>query len=68
MKRSDVLNTSNISEEAVNDDESAESPCGSERVLPSAGSLDSIKSEQVMSLSSASICESLLVWGLLSLD
>ena len=50
-----MLNTSNISEEALNDDESAESPSGSAEVLPGAGDLELIKSEQVMSLTWASI-------------
>ena len=49
-----MLNTSNISEEALNDDESAESPSGSAEVLPDAGDLELIKSEQVMSLTWAS--------------
>ena len=57
VKPSDVLNTSNISEEALNDDESAESPSGSAEVLPAAGELELIKSEQVMSLTWASIWE-----------
>ena len=52
-----MLNTSNISEEALNDDESAESPSGSAVVLPAAGELELIKSEQVMSLTWASIWE-----------
>ena len=52
-----MLNTSNISEEALNDDESAESPSGSAKVLPDAGNLKLIKSEQVMSLTWASIWE-----------
>ena len=45
-----MLNTSNRSDEALNDDESAESPSGSAEVLPAAGELELIKSEQVMSL------------------
>ena len=35
-----MLNTSNISEEALNDDESAESASGSAEVLPAAGELE----------------------------
>jgi len=38
-----VLNTSNISEEALNDDESDESSRGSAEVLPAAGNLKLIK-------------------------
>ena len=52
-----MLNTSIISEEALNDDESTESPSGSAEVLPAAGDLELIKSEQVMSLTWASIWE-----------
>ena len=52
-----MLNTSIISEEALNDDESAESPSGSAEVLTVAGDLELIKSEQVMSLTWASIWE-----------
>ena len=52
-----MLNTSNISEEALNDDESAESPSGCAEVLPAAGELKLIKSEQVTSLTRASIWE-----------
>ena len=52
-----MLNTSNISEEALNDDESAESPSSSPEVLPAAGHLELIKSEKVMSLTWASIWE-----------
>ena len=63
-----MLNTSNISEEALNDDESAESPSGSAEVLPAAGNLKLIISEQVMGLTWASIWERFLVWELFSLD
>ena len=52
-----MLNTDKISEEALNDDESAESPSGSAEVLPAAGNLKLIKSEQVMSLTWASFWE-----------
>ena len=52
-----MVNTSNISEEALNDDESVESPSGSAEVLPAAGELELIKSEQVMSLTWAPIWE-----------
>ena len=52
-----MLDTSNISEEALNDDESAESPSGSADVLPAAGNLKLIKSEQVVSLTWAPIWE-----------
>ena len=63
-----MLNTSNISEEALNDDESAESPSGSAEVLPDAGELELIRSEQVMSLTWASIWEWFFVWEIFSLD
>ena len=52
-----MVNTSNISEEALSDDESAVSPSGSAEVLPAAGNLKLIKSEQVMSLTWAPIWE-----------
>ena len=52
-----MLNTSNISEEALNDNESAESLRRSAEVLPAAGDVELIKSEQVMSLTWASIWE-----------
>ena len=52
-----MLNTSNITEEPLNEDESSENPSGSAEVLPAAGDLELIKSEQVMSLTWASIWE-----------
>ena len=52
-----MLNTSNVSEEALNEHESSESPSAGAEVLPAAGDLELIKSEQVKSLTWASIWE-----------